>query len=69
MSIYFSTQLATLGWDSYFDEKFKAFVSDGGTPARVIRTLGEAEAQMIARAADGYVKRWQRYTAGLKRIG
>jgi hypothetical protein len=23
----------------------------------------------IARAADGYVKRWQRYAAGLKRIG
>jgi carbonic anhydrase/acetyltransferase-like protein (isoleucine patch superfamily) len=39
-----------------------------GAPARVIRTLGETEAQMIARAADGYVKRWQRYTAGLKRI-
>jgi carbonic anhydrase/acetyltransferase-like protein (isoleucine patch superfamily) len=40
-----------------------------GAPARVIRTLGEPEAQKIARAADGYVKRWQRYTAGLKRIG
>src|SRR6202171_6213500 len=40
-----------------------------GAPARVIRTLGEAEAQKIARAADGYVKRWQRYAAGLKRIG
>jgi hypothetical protein len=24
---------------------------------------------MIARGADGYVKRWQRYAAGLKRIG
>jgi carbonic anhydrase/acetyltransferase-like protein (isoleucine patch superfamily) len=40
-----------------------------GAPARVIRTLGEPEAQKIARAADGYVKRWQRYTAGLTRIG
>jgi carbonic anhydrase/acetyltransferase-like protein (isoleucine patch superfamily) len=40
-----------------------------GAPARVIRTLGEPEAQKIARAADGYVKRWQRYSAGLKRIG
>ena len=39
-----------------------------GAPARVIRTLGEPEAQKIARAADGYVKRWQRYAAGLKRI-
>src|ERR1700694_1757297 len=36
-----------------------------GAPARVIRTLGEAEAQKIARAADGYVKRWQRYATGL----
>jgi carbonic anhydrase/acetyltransferase-like protein (isoleucine patch superfamily) len=40
-----------------------------GAPARVIRTLGEPEAHKIARAADGYVKRWQRYAAGLKRIG
>jgi carbonic anhydrase/acetyltransferase-like protein (isoleucine patch superfamily) len=40
-----------------------------GTPARVIRTIGEAEAQMIAHAADIYVKRWQRYAASLKRIG
>ena len=40
-----------------------------GAPARVIRTLGEPEAQKIARAADGYVKRWQRYAAGLTRIG
>jgi carbonic anhydrase/acetyltransferase-like protein (isoleucine patch superfamily) len=40
-----------------------------GAPARAIRTLGDEAAQKIARAADGYVKRWQRYTAGLKRIG
>jgi carbonic anhydrase/acetyltransferase-like protein (isoleucine patch superfamily) len=40
-----------------------------GAPARVIRTLDDAEVQKIARAADGYVKRWQRYAAGLKRIG
>ena len=40
-----------------------------GAPARVIRTLGEAEAQRIASAADNYVKRWQRYAAGLERIG
>jgi carbonic anhydrase/acetyltransferase-like protein (isoleucine patch superfamily) len=39
-----------------------------GAPARVIRTLGEPEAQKIARAADGYVKRSQRYAAGLKRV-
>ena len=40
MSIYFSTQLAVLGWDSYFDEKFKRFASDGGVPARVIADYG-----------------------------
>jgi carbonic anhydrase/acetyltransferase-like protein (isoleucine patch superfamily) len=40
-----------------------------GAPARAIRTLGEPEAQKIAYAADNYVKRWQRYAAGLKRIG
>jgi ribosome biogenesis GTPase / thiamine phosphate phosphatase len=40
LSIYFSTQLAVLGWDSYFDEKFKRFASDGGVPARVIADYG-----------------------------
>ena len=40
MSIFFSHQLATLGWDSYFDEKFKQFASDGGVPARVIADYG-----------------------------
>ena len=36
----FASQLAALGWDSYFDEKFKAFASDGGIPARVIADYG-----------------------------
>jgi carbonic anhydrase/acetyltransferase-like protein (isoleucine patch superfamily) len=40
-----------------------------GAPARVIRSLDEKTAQMIAGAADIYVKRWQRYAKGLKRIG
>ncbi|MEA2904684.1 MAG: hypothetical protein QOI12_2071 [Alphaproteobacteria bacterium] len=40
-----------------------------GAPARVIRTLDEKAAQMIAHGADVYVKRWQRYAKGLKRIG
>jgi carbonic anhydrase/acetyltransferase-like protein (isoleucine patch superfamily) len=39
-----------------------------GAPARVVRTLDEKAVQGIARAADGYVKRWQRYAKGLKRI-
>jgi carbonic anhydrase/acetyltransferase-like protein (isoleucine patch superfamily) len=40
-----------------------------GSPARVVRTLDEKAAQMIAGAADIYVKRWQRYAKGLKRVG
>ena len=40
MSIFFSHQLATLGWDSYFDEKFKHLASLGGIPARVIADYG-----------------------------
>jgi ribosome biogenesis GTPase / thiamine phosphate phosphatase len=40
LSIYFSTQLAMLGWDSFFDEKFKPFASEGGVPARVIADYG-----------------------------
>ena len=39
-----------------------------GAPARVIRTLDEKATKMIAGAADIYVKRWQRYAKGLKRI-
>jgi carbonic anhydrase/acetyltransferase-like protein (isoleucine patch superfamily) len=40
-----------------------------GAPARVLRTLDEKAARMIADAADIYVRRWQRYAKGLKRIG
>jgi len=40
-----------------------------GAPARVLRTLDEKAAAMIAHGADIYVKRWQRYAKGLKRIG
>ena len=40
-----------------------------GAPARVLRSLDDSAAQMIAEAADTYVKRWRRYAQGLKRIG
>jgi ribosome biogenesis GTPase / thiamine phosphate phosphatase len=40
LSIYFSSQLAALGWDSYFDEKFKRFASHDGVPARVVADYG-----------------------------
>jgi carbonic anhydrase/acetyltransferase-like protein (isoleucine patch superfamily) len=40
-----------------------------GAPARVIRALDETATAKITRAADIYVRRWQRYAKGLKRIG
>jgi carbonic anhydrase/acetyltransferase-like protein (isoleucine patch superfamily) len=40
-----------------------------GAPARVLRALDPNAAQMIAQAADTYVKRWQRYAKALRRIG
>src|SRR5262245_25147516 len=40
-----------------------------GTPARVIRDVDEAAAQAIRNGADIYVRRWQQYAKGLKRIG
>jgi carbonic anhydrase/acetyltransferase-like protein (isoleucine patch superfamily) len=39
-----------------------------GAPARAIRTVDEAARAMIAAGADIYVRRWQRYAKGLKRI-
>src|SRR5215471_8606906 len=39
-----------------------------GTPARALRTLDEKAAQAITRDADIYVRRWQQYAKGLKRI-
>jgi carbonic anhydrase/acetyltransferase-like protein (isoleucine patch superfamily) len=40
-----------------------------GAPARVVRSLDEKAAQTIAEAADIYVRRWQQYAKGLRRIG
>ncbi len=40
-----------------------------GAPARAVRTLDEAAAQAILRGADIYVRRWQQYAKGLRRIG
>jgi carbonic anhydrase/acetyltransferase-like protein (isoleucine patch superfamily) len=40
-----------------------------GAPARAIRTLDDKAKQAIARGADIYVRRWQLYAKGLKRIG
>jgi carbonic anhydrase/acetyltransferase-like protein (isoleucine patch superfamily) len=40
-----------------------------GSPARAIRTVDEKTRALIAQGADIYVRRWQRYAKGLKRIG
>ena len=40
-----------------------------GSPARVVRTLDDKAHAMIAAGADVYVRRYQRYAKGLKRIG
>lgn len=37
-----------------------------GTPARVVRTLGEDEIAMLKASAEHYVDNWKRYAAGLK---
>ena len=39
-----------------------------GSPAKAIRTLNEEEVGRITWAADWYVKRWNQYAKGLKRI-
>ena len=40
-----------------------------GAPARAIKTLDEKAAKSVSFAADWYVKRWNQYAKGLKRIG
>jgi len=40
-----------------------------GSPARAVRTLDEKAREGILQAADIYVRRWQQYAQGLKRIG
>jgi carbonic anhydrase/acetyltransferase-like protein (isoleucine patch superfamily) len=40
-----------------------------GAPARAVRTLDDKAVAMIAGGADVYVRRWQQYARGLKRIG
>jgi carbonic anhydrase/acetyltransferase-like protein (isoleucine patch superfamily) len=40
-----------------------------GSPARAVRTLDEKAREGILQGADIYVRRWQQYAQGLKRIG
>jgi len=39
-----------------------------GAPARVVRQLDEKSAEMIRAAADIYVRRWQQYAKGLRKL-
>jgi carbonic anhydrase/acetyltransferase-like protein (isoleucine patch superfamily) len=40
-----------------------------GSPARAIRTFDEKAAKAVSFASEWYVKRWNQYAKGLKRIG
>jgi carbonic anhydrase/acetyltransferase-like protein (isoleucine patch superfamily) len=40
-----------------------------GSPARVVRTFDDKAATGIAAASAWYVKRWQQYAKGLRKIG
>jgi carbonic anhydrase/acetyltransferase-like protein (isoleucine patch superfamily) len=40
-----------------------------GSPARAIRTFDEKAAKAVSFAADWYVKRWNQYAKGLRKIG
>lgn len=37
-----------------------------GSPAKVVRELDASEVESLAEAADGYVRNWRRFRAGLK---
>ena len=50
MSTEIASQLALLGWDSHFQEKFKPFEVDGYVPARVTADFG---AEYLVQDADG----------------
>ena len=39
-----------------------------GAPGKVVRTLGDDYAAVLAGSAEGYVKNWQRFATGLKRL-
>jgi len=40
-----------------------------GAPARVAKTLDEKSAKSVSFAAEWYVKRWNQYAKGLRKIG
>ena len=73
MSHDIAAQLALLGWDSHFDEKFKATAREGEVPARVVADFGAeylvhdgtAPQRAAARRADPAVGDWVRLESGL----
>jgi carbonic anhydrase/acetyltransferase-like protein (isoleucine patch superfamily) len=40
-----------------------------GSPARAVRSLDDKAREMILQGADIYVRRWQQYAKGLRRVG
>ncbi|HSP10566.1 MAG TPA: ribosome small subunit-dependent GTPase A [Candidatus Dormibacteraeota bacterium] len=73
MSDHVSSQLALLGWDSYFEEKFKATARGDEVPARVVADYGAqylvhdgvASRRASGRRADPAVGDWVRLENGL----
>lgn len=73
MSREISSQLALLGWDGYFEEKFKAAAREGEVPARVVADYGVqylvhdgvAARRASGRRADPVVGDWVRLENGI----
>ncbi len=40
-----------------------------GAPSKIVRTLGQEQIDGLRRSADGYVRNWRRFAAGLKAVG
>lgn len=73
MSIDISSQLASLGWDAYFQERFTRVAREGEVPARVIADYGAeylvhdgaSSRRAVARRSDPAVGDWVSLENGL----
>ena len=50
-------------------KEFPDFSLIVGSPAKAVRTLDPATAEMLRQSAAHYVANWRRYASGLRRIG
>ena len=51
------------------DKEFPDFSLIVGSPAKAVRTLDPAAAEVLRASAEQYVANWRRFAAGLKRVG